>query len=85
MVDRTPSSAALVEAGAPMWAQRLGLRLVKTFLNLFPTAPVRLWSVTFANLPPAADWPGAIVYVSDKSKVGVSTGSAWVAADGGPL
>lgn len=84
MVDRTPS-AVLLEPGAPLWAQRLGLRLAKTYLSLFPTAPVRLWSIPSADLPPPADWPGCIVYVSDKLKVGVSTGAAWVAADGGPL
>lgn len=84
MVDVTPSTL-LLEPGAPLWAQRLALRLVKTFLHLFPSAPVRLWSVASADLPNASDWPGAIVYVTDKAKVGVSTGAAWVAADGGPL
>jgi hypothetical protein len=84
MVAQTPS-AVLVEPGSPPWAQRLGLRLARTFLNLFPTAPVRLWSVTFAELPPAADWPGAICWVTDKSKVAVSSGTAWVSVAGGPL
>lgn len=84
MVDRTPS-APLLEPNAPLWAQRLVLRLARTFLNLFPTAPVRLWSALAADLPPAADWTGALVWVSDTGKVAVSNGAAWVQTDGGPL
>ena len=51
-----------------------------------PTAPVPLWSVLFADLPPAADWPaGSLVWVSDKGKVGVTTGAAWTDTTGGAL
>ena len=84
MVDFTPATL-LVEPGAPPWGQRLGLRLVKTFQNLFPTQPTRLWSVPFDALPNPAAWTGATVYVTDKFKVAVSTGADWVAAGGGPL
>lgn len=84
MADFTPS-LLLVEPGAPQWAQRLGLRLVRTFQNLFPTQPTRLWSATAAELPDPAKWTGCTVYVTDKLKVAVSTGAAWVSAGGGPL
>lgn len=50
-----------------------------------PSAPVRLWSVASADLPPAADWPNSICYASDKGCVAVSTGTAWVRADGSAL
>jgi hypothetical protein len=82
MVSQTPTSL-LLEPTAPSWAQRLALRLDKVFLNLFPTAPVRLWPVTKANLPAAADWPGAVVYVNDVKKLGISDGAAWRDAMGG--
>lgn len=75
----------VLEPDVPQWMQRYALRLEKAFVNLFPKAPVRLWSVTYANLPPAADWPGCIVFVSDKNKVGLSNGSAWTQTDGGAL
>jgi hypothetical protein len=84
MVDRTPS-LLLVEPGAPQWAQRLGQRLVKTFLNLFPTAPVRLWKAPQAELPDPAAWAGAILFVSDLGKLAVSDGAAWTDVTGGPL
>lgn len=84
MVDRAPSSL-LLEPGAPMWAQRLALRLDRAFVGLFPSAPVRLWSVLFADLPSPADWTGCLVWVPDKGKVAVSNGAAWVVVDGGVL
>lgn len=84
MVAITPSTL-LLEPGAPQWAQRLALRLVRTFLNLFPTAPVRLWSVQQSDLPDPSDWPGAVVYVTDLAKLAVSDGTAWTDAIGGPL
>jgi len=82
MVDVTPS-ALLLEPNAPMWAQRLVLRLVKTFLNLFPTAPVRLWKVpTSADLPDPAAWTGSVAYTADGT-VYVSNGTAWLAVGPG--
>ena len=50
-----------------------------------PTGPVRLWPVASADLPPAADWPNCICYVTDKSCAAVSTGASWVRADGSAL
>lgn len=84
MVERSPSSL-LLEPGAPSWAQRLALRLDRVFLGLFPSAPVRLWSVVFADLPPPAPWVGCLVWVPDKGKVAASNGAAWVTTDGGVL
>lgn len=50
-----------------------------------PTKPRRLVPVPEADLPPAADWPGCIVYVSDLGKVGLSDGVTWTDAIGGAL
>lgn len=77
--------APLLEPGAPDWAQRFALQVQEAFLGLFPDAPVRLWSVAFADLPDPAKWSGCIVWVSDKAKVGASNGVAWTDAVGGAL
>lgn len=86
MVTQTaPSTTALLEPASPGWAQRLVLRLVGFFVLSFPVQPVRLWAVIFAKLPPAAEWTGALVWVTDRGKVAVSNGAAWVTTDGGVL
>ena len=77
--------APLLEPDAPGWAQRFALRLEALFVGRFPKAPVRLQSVLFADLRPAADWTGCIVYVSDKAKVGLSNGTTWTDPAGGAL
>ena len=82
MVDFTPSTL-LVEPGAPPWAQRFGLRLVRTFQNLFPTQPTRLWNAgNFAALPDPKPWAGALAYTADGA-VNVSTGGVWRDVGGG--
>jgi hypothetical protein len=85
MVTARTSPAPLLEPGAPPWAQRFALRLASTFVISYPTAPLRLWSVAKADLPPAADWPGAMVYINDVNKLGVSDGTAWRDAMGGTI
>jgi hypothetical protein len=50
-----------------------------------PGNPVPLPQVAFASLPPAADWTGHQVWVSDKNKVGVSNGTSWTDPAGGAL
>lgn len=77
--------SVLLEPGAPTFLQRFALRLASTFLGLFPDAPVRLWSKDLADLPPAANWRGGIVYVADKAKVGLSNGTTWTDTTGGAL
>jgi hypothetical protein len=77
--------STIIEPDIPQWMQRYINRVDATYVNAFPKAPVRLWSVTQANLPPAAQWPGCIVYVSDKAKVGLSNGTTWTQTDGGAL
>lgn len=84
MVGPAPSSL-LLEPSAPSWAKRLVLRLADYFLGLYPSAPVRLWSAKFAELPPAADWRAGLVWVPDKGKVAVSDGVTWLSVGGGPL
>lgn len=76
---------ALIDANAPNWAQKFSLSLDREYVGQFPQAPVRLWGVAQANLPPAEKWTGCLVYVMDLSKVGVSNGTAWVQTDGGAL
>lgn len=54
-----------------------------------PTKPVLLATVAFASLPPAADWPGGIIHVSDRNCIALSTPVAgvysWLRADGTAL
>lgn len=77
--------APLLDATAPPWAQMFALRLPNIFKGLSPKSPERLASFTFANLPPAANWPGCVVFVSDKNKVGLSNGTTWTDPAGGAL
>lgn len=85
MVTQRAPAPILLEAAAPPWAQRLVLVLQQTFLPLRPIQPTRLWPVVSADLPDPGDWPGALVYVTDLAKVGVSDGVAWTDTLGGPL
>lgn len=50
-----------------------------------PKQPTRFASVLQADLPPAASWPFAAIYVSDLDTLAISTGSTWVRADGSAL
>ena len=85
MVSRIPSSSGLLEASAPDWASRMLGRLLNFFVWQNPTIPTTLWAVAQAGLPPAAKWTGAQVWVTDKGKVAVSNGTAWVTTDGAAL
>ena len=78
--------APLLEPGAPPWAQRFALRLEQHFRAAFPSDPVNFWAVDKADLPPAADWRGCLVYVSDQACLGFSDGVSWQKiALGGPV
>lgn len=74
MVSQAPTSL-LVEPSAPDWAKRLGLRLDKTYQNLYPQQPTRLWDVQ-GTFPPAADWPGGAVISG--GAIYVSDGTSWI-------
>ena len=54
-----------------------------------PTQPVALASVAFASLPPAANWPGCMIHVTDRNSIAISTPVAgvytWLRADGTAL
>lgn len=50
-----------------------------------PRGPVRLASVEEADLPPATDFDGALIYVSDLQKVAMSNGTTWTDTTGGAL
>ena len=77
--------APLIQADAPSWAQRFALSLPNLFKGLSPKSPERLAPFVFTELPPAANWPGCVVYVTDKHKVGLSNGSSWTDPAGGAL
>lgn len=85
VTQQAPSTTALLEPAAPPWAQRMMLKLVGFFVPVFPVQPVRVWGVAQADLPPAADWPRGIVYVTDLGKLALSNGVAWTDTVGGPL
>lgn len=50
-----------------------------------PTKPTVLASCLEADLPPAAENTGAIVYLTDTQKVAMSNGSTWTDPAGGAL
>lgn len=83
---RAPSSSALVEPGAPMWAQRMALKMLTFFKLVHPTAPAEMWRTKQADLPPAADWPGCLAVVVDLDTLAVSDGTDWRRLDfGAPI
>lgn len=77
LFQRPPSTVALVEPGAPGWANRLVLKLLGFFQPVNPRAPNFIWYVNKADLPPANLWPGALCVVVDEVCLGVSDGLAW--------
>jgi hypothetical protein len=54
-----------------------------------PGKPTQLAAVTFAQLPPAANWRNCMVIVTDRNTIAVSTPSgstwAWTRSDGSAL
>lgn len=77
--------APLLDPTAPPWAQLFALRLPQAFKGLSPKSPERLASFTYATLPPAENWAGCQVYVTDKHKTGLSNGTTWTDPAGGAL
>lgn len=77
--------APLIDANAPSWALQFAQRTLNAFKSRSPRSPERLAAFTYAELPPAIDWTGCVVFVSDKNKVGLSNGSAWTDPAGGAL
>lgn len=78
-------SSPLVDAGAPQWAVRLVQRLQAAFQPHVPVSPSYLAAFASTSLPDPDAWRQAVIYVPDKGCVAVSTGAAWVRADGGAL
>ena len=64
---------------------QLSRLIEQDFKRKAPTGPERLRAYDSADLPSAADWYTAQIYVTDKGCVAVSTGSTWVRADGSAL
>lgn len=67
----------LVEVEAPMWAQRMVLRLKLFFQPLRPVQPTRFFYVNKVDLPPATDWPGAMCVVVDQDCLAVARDGVW--------
>jgi hypothetical protein len=59
--------------------------LERDFVSRTPKHPVKLAEFLQADLPAAASWRWCVVAVSDVGCVAVSTGAAWVRADGSAL
>ena len=74
-----------LDASAPQWARRLVNDLEGAYVKAVPSRPQLLTQLTQSTLPPAADYPWCIVALTDLTCVAMSTGSAWVRADGSAL
>lgn len=84
--QRPASTIALVEPGAPLWAQRMALKMLGFFKLVHPLEPAEMWQSNKVDLPPPADWKGCIVVVPDQACMAVSDGLAWrKIAFGGPV
>jgi hypothetical protein len=84
--QNVPPISALVEPAAPMWAQRMVLRLTTYFMPIAWRQPFPIWASTKAQLPPAADFPYCVVVVSDQNELALSLGGAWLKiVTGGPV
>lgn len=78
VIQRPPATTALVEPSAPMWAQRMILKLLGFFQAVTPTAPNMLWRCNKADLPPATEWAGCVVIVPDQNALAISNGGQWL-------
>lgn len=74
-----------LDGAAPDWARRAFADADKAYVKVIPTAPVRVPEFASISLPDPADWSKCMIYVTDKTCVAVSTGSAWVRSDGSAL
>lgn len=84
MVTRASKPAAL-DPSAPDWMKRFAASLEEGYVQSSPTRPQLLTRLVSTNLPNAADWPYCLVILTDLNTVAMSTGSAWVRADGSAL
>jgi hypothetical protein len=54
-----------------------------------PTRPVQMPAVLNADLPPAENWPGCYIFVTDEDCIAISTDVAgtytWLRADGSAI
>lgn len=70
-------SPPLLEPGAPAWAVRFAERCNQFFKLRHPQAPTEIWLTLAVDLPPAAQWTGCLVSVSDLACIAVSDGTNW--------
>lgn len=69
------------DARAPQWVQALREEVTRRFEQLF-AGPFRFKVYRIADLPDAARFAGAGVYVEDTGKPAWSNGTAWRYSDG---
>lgn len=50
-----------------------------------PGQPVLVYAVASADLPPAADWPNGVLWISNLDILAVSNGVAWIRQDTGAV
>ena len=64
--------------------ERLKLELETAFEDLArPRQPTGLYACAVADLPPAADWAGCVLRVTDFGVLACSDGTAWIRQDTG--
>lgn len=85
MVAQQPSRPVTLAGEAPQWARRAFADAEKGYVQAAPGRPQLLARFESTDLPAPAEWIWCIIAVTDKNTVAISTGSAWVRADGSAL
>jgi hypothetical protein len=84
--QKPTSTSVFVEPGSPGWAQRMVFKFLAFFQPINPIAPNRIWYVDKIDLPPAADWPGALAVVVDQECIVIARAGVWRRINmGGPI
>jgi len=84
MVTRV-SKPATLDSTAPDWMKRFAASLEDGYVQAAPTRPQLLSRFVSTDLPNPIDWPWCIIALTDLETVAMSTGAAWVRADGSAL
>jgi hypothetical protein len=86
LYQKASATSVMAEPGSPMWAQRMIFKLLAFFQPINPIAPNKIWYVNKVDLPPAADWPGALCVVVDQDCIAISRAGVWRRISlGGPV
>lgn len=63
----------------------LGALIEQALAARAPGAPTTLYACAAGQLPPAADWRGGLVFITDLNALALSDGSGWVRQDTGEV